>query len=76
MSGGGISSYTPLIGYACKKILSARIVVAQGDVISASEDEDKDLSWAIRGAGQFYGIVTELFLRRYHPSFMGPNGVR
>ena len=76
MIGGGISSYTPLIGYACENILSARIVVAKGDVISASEDENEDLLWAIRGAGQFFGIVTELVLRTYDPSLMGPDGVR
>ena len=76
MIGGGISSYTPLIGYACENILSARIVVASGDVVVASETHNKDFLWAIRGAGQFFGIVTELVLRTYSPSLMGPNGVR
>ena len=74
--GGGISSYTPLIGYACENILSARIVVANGDVIVASDVENKDLLWAIRGAGQFFGIVTELVIRTYDSSLMGPNGIR
>ncbi len=76
MIGGGISSYTPLIGYACENILSARIVVANGDVVVASETHNKDLLWAIRGAGQFFGIVTELVVCTYSPSLMGPNGVR
>ena len=72
----GISFYTPLIGYACENILSARIVVISGDVVLASETHNKDLLWAIRGAGQFFGIVTELVLRTYSPSLMGFNGVR
>ncbi|KAL8805833.1 MAG: hypothetical protein Q9182_001745 [Xanthomendoza sp. 2 TL-2023] len=76
MIGGGISSYTPLIGYACENILAARIVVANGDVLVASETENPDLLWAIRGAGQFFGIVTELVLRTHDPSLMGPDGVR
>ncbi|KAL9010708.1 MAG: hypothetical protein Q9173_004390 [Seirophora scorigena] len=76
MIGGGISSYTPLIGYACENILAARIVVANGDVVLASETENSDLLWAIRGAGQFFGIVTELLLRTYSPALMGPGGVR
>ena len=76
MIGGGISSYTPLIGYACENILSARIVVASGDVVVTSESQNKDLLWAIRGAGQFFGIVTELIVRTYNPSLIGPNGVR
>jgi len=67
MIGGGISSYGPLIGHACENILSARIVVASGDV-------NRDLLWAIRGAGQFFGVVTDLILRTYDPSLIGPNG--
>ena len=76
MIGGGISSYTPLIGYACENILSARIIVASGEVIVASGIQNQDLLWAIRGAGQFFGVVTELTLRTYDPSLMGPNGER
>ena len=76
MIGGGISSYTPLIGYACENILSARMVVATGEIVVASESTNKDLLWAIRGAGQFFGIVTELVLRTYSASLMGPSGER
>lgn len=76
MIGGGISSYSPLIGYACENILSARIVLASGEVVSVSETQNKDLLWAIRGAGQFFGIVTELVLRTYDLSLIGPGGVR
>ena len=76
MIGGDISSYTPLIGYGCENILSARIVVADGNVVPASESTNPDLLWAIRGAGQFFGIVVELVLRTYNSSLMGPDGVR
>ena len=76
MVGGGISSYTPLIGYACENILSARIVVASGEVIVASSIQNQDLLWAIRGAGQFFGVVTELTVRTHDPGLMGPNGKR
>ena len=76
MIGGGINVYGPLIGYACENILSARIAVASGDVISACEEVNSDLLWAIRGAGQFFGIVTELVIRTYSRSLMGPDGVR
>ena len=50
--------------------------MADGDVVLASESTNPDLLWAIRGAGQFFGIVTELVLRTYTPSLMGPDGVR
>ena len=74
--GGGISSYSPLIGYACENVLSARIIVANGDTITATESENQELLWAIRGAGQFFGIVTEVVLRTYDLSLIGHNGVR
>ncbi|KAL8716457.1 MAG: hypothetical protein Q9220_000364 [cf. Caloplaca sp. 1 TL-2023] len=74
--GGGISSYTPLIGYACENILSARVVVASGEIIVADETKNRDVLWAVRGAGQFFGVVTELVVRTYDRSLMGPAGVR
>ena len=76
MIGGGISSYTPLIRYACEKFLSGSIVVASGEVVEASQYQNQDLLWAIRGAGQFFGIVTRLVLRTYDESLIGPNGIR
>ncbi|KAI4243011.1 MAG: hypothetical protein L6R40_003702 [Gallowayella cf. fulva] len=76
MIGGGISSYTPLIGYACENIHSARVVVASGDVVVASPTENSDLLWPIRGAGQFFGLVTELVLHTHDHRLMGPNGIR
>lgn len=69
MTGGGISSYIPLIGYACENILSASIVVASGEIIEASENQNHEILCAIRGAGQFFGIVND-------ESFFGPNDVR
>ncbi len=73
MIGGGISSYPSLIGYACENILSARVVVASGDVIVASQTHKQDLLWAIRGAGQFFSIVTEPNLRTYRSSLISPD---
>ncbi|KAI9698854.1 MAG: hypothetical protein M1820_007361 [Bogoriella megaspora] len=74
--GGGVSSYTPLIGWACENILSARIITASGDIVEASDSQNSDLLWALRGAGQFFGIVLELTLRTYDLSLIGPGGVR
>lgn len=74
--GGGISSYSPLLGWACENVLSARIVVASGEIVIASESQNQDLLWAIRGAGQFFGVVTEVTLRAYDQSVIGPDGVR
>ena len=54
---GGISVYSPLIGYGCENVLSAKLVTANGDVVEATEAYHPDLLWAVRGAGQFFGGV-------------------
>ena len=52
---GGVSVYSPLIGYGCENILSAKLVTANGDVVEATEECYPELLWAVRGAGQFFG---------------------
>ncbi|KAI9653999.1 MAG: hypothetical protein M1821_006860 [Bathelium mastoideum] len=74
--GGSISAYSPLIGYACENIVSAKIITANGDLVTASDTDRSDLLWAIRGAGQFFGIVIEITLRTYDLSVIGPDGTR
>ena len=53
----GISVYSPLIGYGCENVLSAKLVTANGDVVEATEAYHPGLLWAVRGAGQFFGGV-------------------
>ena len=53
-------------GPSCLSIEAARVVTADGNLVVASEQENPDLLWAIRGAGaRFFGIVTEYTLRLY-----------
>lgn len=74
---GGISIYTPLIGFGCENILLARLITANGEVVEATESDNPELLWAVRGAGQFFGIVIELVLRTYPLSVIGnPSGSR
>ena len=42
-----------------------RIVLADGSILTASEDENQDLFWAMRGAGHNFGIVTSMEYRIY-----------
>ena len=68
---GGTTNLLPITGYGSDQILSARLITAQGDIIEVDENSRPDLLWAIRGAGQFFGLVTSLTIRTYPISVLG-----
>ena len=64
--GGGEGSLTPKFGYGCDSLSRVEIVTADGHAPFASEEENADLFWAVRGAGANFGIATTLEFR-LHP---------
>jgi FAD/FMN-containing dehydrogenase len=53
-------------GPGCFSIESATVVTADGNLVTASESENFDLLWAIRGGGPgFFGVVTQYKLKLY-----------
>jgi FAD/FMN-containing dehydrogenase len=61
--GGGLGWLSGLHGASCDNLLSARLVTADGRILSVDADHNPDLFWAIRGAGANFGVTTSLDFR-------------
>jgi len=61
--GGGIGWLMRKFGLSIDQLLSVDLVTANGDFVKASENENADLFWGVRGAGGNFGIVTDFEFR-------------
>lgn len=63
--GGGYGWLSGQYGLVIDNLVECTIVLANGDIKRARQDENADLFWALRGAGQNFGVVTEFVLKAY-----------
>jgi FAD/FMN-containing dehydrogenase len=67
--GGGSGWLERKHGLACDNLVAVTLVTADGDVVRASDDENPELMWALRGGGGNFGVVCSVDLA-LHP--VGP----
>ncbi|KAH6688474.1 FAD binding domain-containing protein [Plectosphaerella plurivora] len=63
--GGGVSFYGNQAGWSADNVLEYEVVLASGQIVTASATSNTDLFWALKGGSSNFGIVTSFKLRTF-----------
>ncbi|KAG8864113.1 hypothetical protein FRB96_006987 [Tulasnella sp. 330] len=63
VTGGGLSFKVGEYGLACDNIVSATMVLANGEIVTVDDEHHPDLLWGIKGGGSNFGVVAELGMK-------------
>jgi hypothetical protein len=63
--GGGISYFSPEQGLICDNVLEFEVVLASGEIVTASQTENPDLFTVLKGGNNNFGIVTSFKFRTF-----------
>jgi len=71
--GGGFGHLVRKCGLTCDNLVSVELVTANGSMVYATESQNSDLFWALRGGGGNFGVATrlELVLHDVGPMVLG-----
>lgn len=68
--GGGISHLSPQHGWTCDTVRNYQVVLSDGAVVDANENQNEDLFFALRGGGNSFGIVTRVDLETFEQGLL------
>lgn len=63
--GGGISFFGPRYGWTCDTVSTFEVVLADGSIVEANEEQNLDLFQGLRGGSNNFGIVTRIDLKMF-----------
>lgn len=63
--GGGAGFLARKFGLTCDNVLSLRVALLDGSIVTANKSENTDLFWALRGGGGNFGVVTQFTYQLY-----------
>jgi len=67
--GGGLSWFRRKVGMSIDNLIGADMVLSDGSYVHASESENQDLFWAIKGGGGNFGVITSFHFKLHE---LGP----